>query len=96
MGCSSLFLVLSADQTSSHRLFLVLSADRAKQIKTNATINEDPTEKLLRELKEENERLKQMMAGGGAVMAGVNTKGMSAEDKKKIEEELKEQYEAQM
>lgn len=36
-------------------------ADRAKQIKTKAMVNEDPTEKLIRDLKEENERLLQML-----------------------------------
>ena len=45
-------------------MFLHLSADRAKQIKTKAVVNEDPTEKLLRELKEENERLKKSMKSG--------------------------------
>ena len=37
------------------------SADRAKQIKTTAKVNEDPTEKLIRELKEENEKLMEML-----------------------------------
>ncbi len=39
-------------------------ADRAKQIKTKAMVNEDPTEKLIRDLKSENERLKKMLASG--------------------------------
>lgn len=39
-------------------------ADRAKQIKTKAVVNEDPTEKLLRELKEENDRLKKAVTSG--------------------------------
>ena len=39
-------------------------ADRAKQIKTKAVVNEDPTDKLIRELKEENERLKSRIKGG--------------------------------
>ena len=38
-------------------------ADRAKQIKTKAVVNEDPTEKLLRELKEENDRLRKQAGG---------------------------------
>ena len=37
------------------------SADRAKQIKTSAKVNEDPTEKLIRELKEENDKLMEML-----------------------------------
>ena len=40
------------------------AADRAKQIKTKAIVNEDPTEALIRELKEENERLKSRMKSG--------------------------------
>jgi len=40
-------------------------ADRAKQIKTVAVVNEDPTEKLIRELQEENDRLKEMLESGG-------------------------------
>lgn len=41
-------------------------ADRAKQIKNAAVINENPQDKLIRELKEENERLKkQLMVGEG-------------------------------
>ena len=49
---------------------LYSSADRAKQIKTKATVNEDPTEKLIRELQEENEKLKAML--GGNVKMDVN------------------------
>ena len=39
-------------------------ADRAKQIKTKATVNEDPTEALIRELKEQNEKLKMQLQTG--------------------------------
>ncbi|KAF8817794.1 kinesin motor domain-containing protein [Cardiosporidium cionae] len=38
-------------------------ADRVKQIKTYAKVNENPMEKLVRELKEEIERLKQCLGG---------------------------------
>lgn len=41
-------------------------ADRAKQIKTNAVVNESATEKLLREMREENEKLKKMLAAAQA------------------------------
>ena len=50
---------------SEGQTFLYISADRAKQIKTKATINEDPTEKLIRDLQEENEKLKAILANGG-------------------------------
>ncbi|CAF0775063.1 unnamed protein product [Brachionus calyciflorus] len=42
-------------------------ADRAKQIKTKAMINEDPTEKLIKELREENAKLKKMLESGGKI-----------------------------
>ncbi|VDO30787.1 unnamed protein product [Haemonchus placei] len=41
-------------------------ADRAKAIKTNAIVNENQTERLLRELREENERLQNQLKGGGS------------------------------
>ena len=39
-------------------------ADRAKKIQNKAVVNENPMEKLIRELKEENEKLKRAMEGG--------------------------------
>jgi hypothetical protein len=39
-------------------------ADGTKKIKTKALINEDPTEKLIKDLKDENARLKKMLADG--------------------------------
>ena len=45
-----------------------LAADRAKSIKTKAVVNESPTEKLIRELKEENARLMEAIKKGGLVM----------------------------
>lgn len=49
-------------------LKLVLSfsyADRAKNIKCNAVINEDPNNKLVRELKDEVARLKELLRAQG-------------------------------
>ena len=67
-------------------------ADRAKQIKNKATVNESATDKLIREMKEENEKLKKMLEGG-MIMSG--TDGMSNEDvtkmKKKMESEIRAQ-----
>jgi hypothetical protein len=40
-------------------------ADRAKQIKNKAIVNEDPQDKLIRELKAENEKLKSQLAAAG-------------------------------
>ena len=58
------------------------TADRAKQIKCTAKVNEDPTAQLIRELQEENEKLKQMLAGGKvdmSLMEGEDTADMTDE-----------------
>jgi kinesin family protein 1 len=52
-----------ADINFDETLGTLRYADRAKQIKNKATINENPIDKLIRELREENERLKQGLSG---------------------------------
>jgi kinesin family member 1 len=52
-----------ADINYDESLSTLRYADRAKQIKTKAFVNEDPTEKLIADLKAENERLKKLLAG---------------------------------
>lgn len=45
-------------------------ADRAKKIQNKAQVNESPQERLIRELREENEKLKQILlkaASGGPI-----------------------------
>ena len=55
-------------------------ADRAKQIKNAPTVNESPQDKLIRELREENEKLKRdLLSGGGGG-------GNDPEARKKLEE----------
>jgi hypothetical protein len=44
-----------------------LKADRAKQIKTNAKVNEDPKDLLIRQLQEEINMLKQNIKTGGVI-----------------------------
>lgn len=44
---------------------IFISADRAKAIKTKAVVNESPTEKLIRELREENQRLLDQLKNAG-------------------------------
>ena len=59
--------------TTTHfvHIFVTCStADRAKSIKTRATINESPTDKLIRELREENSRLLEMLNGMKTGVAG--------------------------
>ena len=58
-----------------------ISADRAKQIKTKATVNEDPTEKLLRELTEENDKLKKLLQGGKVDKDFVDEDGDGVDDR---------------
>ena len=45
-------------------------ADRAKKIKNQAMINESPQDKIIRELKEENQKLKQILKKLHAASAG--------------------------
>lgn len=80
-----------------------MTADRAKQIKTSAKVNEDPTEKLIRELKEENDKLMEMLKkaqAGESVKISADDddddgekEGLSEEEmaelRKQIEEEIK-------
>ncbi|CAD6188362.1 unnamed protein product [Caenorhabditis auriculariae] len=54
-----------ADINFEETLSTLRFADRAKSIKTNAVVNENQNERVLRELKEENVRLQQQISGGG-------------------------------
>lgn len=51
-------------------------ADRAKKIKNKAVVNENPMDKLIRELRQENERLKKMFESGG-MPTDLGSAGMS-------------------
>jgi len=54
-----------ADINYDETLSTLRYADRAKQIKNVAVVNEDPNQKMIRELKEEVERLRQLAQGQG-------------------------------
>jgi hypothetical protein len=56
-------------------------ADRAKKIQNKACVNENPQDKLIRQLKEENERLKKELADKGGPSGGG---GNSAEAEAKM------------
>ncbi|CAH1773103.1 unnamed protein product [Owenia fusiformis] len=94
--------VSPADINYDESLSTLRYADRAKQIKTSVKVNEDPTEKLIRELNEENERLKQMLASGGIDMSKASdvgdedTTGMSDEEIAALKKEMEEDFKAQM
>ena len=66
-------------------------ADRAKQIKNKPKVNLDPTEVLIQQLKEENERLKKM--GGGGMGGG---EGMTEAEKEAMRKQLEEEMQAKM
>lgn len=68
-----------ADINYEETLSTLRYADRAKAIKTQATINESPTDKLIRELREEIEALKK---GGASIGKGVS---MTDEEKAEME-----------
>lgn len=72
-----------ADMNYVETLSTLRYADRAKQIKTKASVNEDPTAKLIRELKEENRRLQKMFTTGSKIG---NISGSDLEDG--VEEEF--------
>merc|ERR1712217_477835 len=75
-GSSKTIMICALSPASSNyeeTLSTLRYADRAKKIKNNATVNENPQERLLRELKEENakllEMIEQLKAGNGMVDA---------------------------
>jgi len=81
-GSSKTIMICAVSPASSNyeeTLSTLRCADRAKKIMNHAEINEDPTEKLLNQLKRENERLKALLGGQGvATGGGPNGAGGSA------------------
>lgn len=98
-----------ADINYDETLSTLRYADRAKQIKTTAKVNEDPTEKLIRELKEENEKLMEMLKkaqSGEAVKISADDddddddesqkEGMSEEELAELRKQIEEEIKASM
>eukprot|EP00163_Fabomonas_tropica_P030975 TRINITY_DN720_c0_g1_i6.p1 TRINITY_DN720_c0_g1~~TRINITY_DN720_c0_g1_i6.p1 ORF type:complete len:1022 (+),score=350.49 TRINITY_DN720_c0_g1_i6:51-3068(+) len=83
-----------ADINYDETLSTLRYADRAKKIKNKATVNENPTDKLIRELKEENARLMALLKEGGVDTTAAAASGsegggpMSAEDEAKLREKI--------
>eukprot|EP00928_Gymnodinium_smaydae_P049812 TRINITY_DN3345_c1_g1_i4.p1 TRINITY_DN3345_c1_g1~~TRINITY_DN3345_c1_g1_i4.p1 ORF type:complete len:851 (-),score=115.98 TRINITY_DN3345_c1_g1_i4:383-2935(-) len=109
LGGSSKTIMICALSPASSNFEETLStlryADRAKKIKNTAVVNENPQDKLLRELKEENDKLKQMMSGSGAIDSSeldakreeiARAEAALKEMQKSFEERLKESNEARM
>ena len=74
----------------------MLAADRAKQIKTSAIINESPTDKLIRELREENQRLMELLkqGGGAAAAAQIGQTASAGEPDGECTHSLQRQFES--
>eukprot|EP00927_Polykrikos_kofoidii_P002367 TRINITY_DN10934_c0_g1_i1.p1 TRINITY_DN10934_c0_g1~~TRINITY_DN10934_c0_g1_i1.p1 ORF type:complete len:882 (+),score=141.20 TRINITY_DN10934_c0_g1_i1:376-2646(+) len=72
LGGSSKTIMICALSPASSNFQETLStlryADRAKQIKNTAVVNENPQDKLIREMREENAKLKAMIESGGAMV----------------------------
>ncbi|CAJ1386067.1 unnamed protein product [Effrenium voratum] len=68
-GSSKTIMICALSPASSNyeeTMSTLRYADRAKKIKNKAVVNENPQEKLMRELMEENQKLKEMISGLGA------------------------------
>ncbi|OWF37465.1 Kinesin-like protein KLP6 [Mizuhopecten yessoensis] len=83
-----------ADVNFDETLSTLRYADRAKQIKTTASVNESPTDKLIRELQEENEKLKLMIESGNYEMIKQDDDDddLTDEEKKKEKEDRESEY----
>ncbi|WAR06090.1 KIF28-like protein [Mya arenaria] len=89
-----------ADINYDETLSTLRYADRAKQIKTTAKVNEDPTAALIRELQEENEKLKAMLSSGKVDMSlmdsGEDSADMTDEERSQLKQELEEEYKSML
>ncbi|XP_021354273.1 kinesin-like protein KIF28P isoform X3 [Mizuhopecten yessoensis] len=82
-----------ADINYDETLSTLRYADRAKKIKNKAVINENPMDKIIRELKEENDRLKKAMESGGMIEGSA---GMSPEELTRMKKEMEEEIRSQL
>uniref|UniRef100_A0AC35FQ69 Kinesin-like protein unc-104 n=1 Tax=Panagrolaimus sp. PS1159 TaxID=55785 RepID=A0AC35FQ69_9BILA len=78
-----------ADINYEESLSTLRFADRVKSIKTKAVVNETATERMIRELKEENARLQELIRRGGVNGSAVNNEEMD-NLKRQLEENQKE------
>ncbi|XP_071502786.1 kinesin-like protein KIF28P [Diadema antillarum] len=83
-----------ADINFDETLSTLRYADRAKSIKTKAVVNESPTDKLIRELKEENARLLKELegkgGGGGGVKEAAILQGIPEEEVEEMKKQLEQ------
>ncbi|CAE7579847.1 kif1 [Symbiodinium natans] len=89
-GSSKTIMICALSPASSNydeTLSTLRYADRAKKIKNKAVVNENPQEKLMRELMEENQKLREMMA---ALSAGQGFDAQTFENLGKKQREIAE------
>lgn len=83
-----------ADNNYDETISTLRYADRAKQIKTNAKVNEDPKDLLIRQLQEEINTLKQNIKTGGVIENPDNLSKAEYEKlKREMEDNMKKQIE---
>jgi len=85
-----------ADINYDETLSTLRYADRAKKIKNKAVVNENPMDKLIRELREENEKLKKLFESGGLPTDFGGNKEMSEAEKEEMRKKMREELLAQM
>jgi kinesin family protein 1 len=92
-----------ADINYTETLSTLRYADRAKRIKTKAVVNENAVDKMMRELREENEKLKKMIESGNFSMINMMEKpaasgsgSYSKEEMEQMRQQMKEEILAQM
>mmetsp|Transcript_54861 Transcript_54861/g.158708 ORF Transcript_54861/g.158708 Transcript_54861/m.158708 type:complete len:993 (+) Transcript_54861:204-3182(+) len=97
LGGSSKTIMICAISPASSNYEETLStlryADRAKRIKNSASINENPQDKLIRQLREENEKLRQMIGqspGGGGGEADAEEMAAKQSEIAALEQALQE------
>eukprot|EP00405_Crypthecodinium_cohnii_P021973 CAMPEP_0206474398 /NCGR_PEP_ID=MMETSP0324_2-20121206/33464_1 /ASSEMBLY_ACC=CAM_ASM_000836 /TAXON_ID=2866 /ORGANISM="Crypthecodinium cohnii, Strain Seligo" /LENGTH=940 /DNA_ID=CAMNT_0053949565 /DNA_START=1 /DNA_END=2823 /DNA_ORIENTATION=- len=95
-GSSKTIMICALSPASSNyeeTLSTLRYADRAKKIKNAAVVNENPQEKLMREMREENAKLKAMLeaaGGGGDGSGGGGSGGISSEEVKAQQEQIEQ------
>lgn len=96
LGGNSKTTMIAAISPASYNFEETLStlryADQVKAIKNKAIVNETPQEKLIRELREENERLKALIEGKGGSIGGGGGGGGGGG----IDDETLQEYQSQI
>nr|VZI47555.1 unnamed protein product [Spirometra erinaceieuropaei] len=85
-----------ADINYEETLSTLRYADRVKQIKTKAVVNDKSQDKMIRELMEENEKLKKQLAEIVKLTPTTLKSELSPEERSRMQEELRHEIQAQL